>query len=269
MHSSSNVSGLGKRLGTAGILLGILLTGCVSETTGGFNVEASTEQAAAAYVQLAQAHYNAGDIQSARHNLDKARKLDDRHPGIYDLLAMIQQWEGDSDLAQENFQRAIRLDRDDSRVRNNYAALLFSQGLYAQACDELALVTQDIDYPGRAIAFENLGRSALRLERKEQAMQAFTRALQLNPDLYVSALELATLRASNEQWDPAWQLLQQYLQSAQLYNVPYTPQALLTGIQIGDKVGNAALVEDFSLILTTLYQQSPEYAIHAGLTDAN
>ena len=247
-----------------------LLAGCVTTTTGGFNVEASDEEALENYIQLAVAYYDADDMPNARRHLNNALEIDERNSEAYNVLALIFQREGDLELAADNFQRSIRLDRDNSRARNNYAALLFALGDFESAYEQLAIVTEDTMYEGRAMAFENLGRSALSLGRDEDAELAFQRALQLNGNLYVSSVELALLRAKREDWQGARRAFQQYLTTADFFGLPHTPRALLAGITIESRFQNQDLVADFTRILTTLYRDSPEYAaLQQRLSDAN
>lgn len=246
-----------------------LLTSCVTTTTGGFNVDTSTGQAVRDYVQLATAYFDAGDLTGARRHVNNALALDDRHADAYTMLALISQQEGDVDLAEENFRRAIRLDRDNSRARNNYAAMLFGQQRYREAREQLEIVANDTGYDGRALAFENLGRSSERLGRDREAENAFTRALQLNGNLYVSALELSLLRLKRGDERGARESFQRYLTIADFFKIPHTPRALLAGIQIGAYFNEQKMVDDFALILTTLYRESPEYQIYRSLTDAN
>lgn len=252
---------------TAILLVG--LTSCVTTTTGGFNVEPSDERAVQDYVKLAIGYYDAGDLAGARRHINNALALNDRVSSIYNIQALVFQAEGDLDLAEENFQRAINLDRNNSRARNNYAVLLFSQNRYADAYEQLEQVTRDVNYEGRAIAFENLGRAALRIDRPADARAAFQRALQLNSNLYISALELSIMEADNENWDRARQLFQQYMTTVNFYNIPHTPRALLAGIKIEGKFHNAGLVEGFVRILTTLYKDSPEYLMYERLSNVN
>lgn len=246
-----------------------LLTSCVTTTTGGFNVDTSAGQAMQDYVQLALAYYEADDMVGARRHANNALAISDRHADAYNLLALISQREGDLDLAEENFNRAIRLDRTNSRARNNYAAMLFGLQRFEGAYEQLQIVANDIEYDGRAIAFENLGRSAERLGRKREAENAFTRALQLNGNLFVSALELSLLKLDRSDERGARQNFQQYLTIVDFYKIPHTPRALLAGIQIGTQLNEQKMVDDFALILTTLYQESPEYEIYRSLSDAN
>ena len=252
------------------VLLAVMLGACVTTTTGGFNVEPSPEEALTNYLQLAVAYYDADDMANARRHLTNALEIDDRNSEAYHVLALIFQREGDLDIAADNFRRAIRLDRSNSRARNNYAALLFANEEFEDAYEELSVVTNDTMYEGRAIAFENLGRSALRLGRNEEAELAFQRALQLNSNLYVSSVELALLRSQRGDWNGARRAFQQYLTTVEFFSLPHTPRALLAGITIEGQFQNDQLVDDFTRILTTLYQDSPEYAaLQQRLSDAN
>ena len=202
----------------------VVMNACVTTTTGVSNVEPSDEESLENYIQLAVAYFDADDMPNARCHLNNALEIDCRNSEAYNILALVSMREGDLELASENFQRAVRLDQDNARARNNYAALLFSTGDYENAFDELLTVTQNAMYEGRAVAFENLGRSAVSLNRLEEAEVAFT----------------------------------------------HTPRALLAGITIESRFNNQKLVDDFTRILTTLYQDSPEYAeLQQRMTDAN
>ena len=192
----------------------VVMNACVTTTTGVSNVEPSDEESLENYIQLAVAYFDADDMPNARCHLNNALEIDCRNSEAYNILALVSMREGDLELAIENFQRAVRLDQDNARTRNNYAALLFSTGDYENAFDELLTVTQNAMHEGRAVAFENLGRSAVSLNRLEEAEVAFT----------------------------------------------HTPRALLAGITIESRFNNQKLVDNFTRILTTLYQDSPEYA---------
>ena len=126
-------------------------------------VDASEDQAAADYVQLALAYFDNNDMSGARRHANNALDVDDKVSDAYQVLALIAEREGDRDLADSNFRRAISLDRDNSRARNNYAAMLFSQERYRESYEQLEMVASDTSYEGRALAFEGLGRSALRM----------------------------------------------------------------------------------------------------------
>ena len=202
----------------------VVMNACVTTTTGGFNVEASDEETLENHIQLAVAYFNADDMPNARRYLNNALEIDSRNSEANNILALISQREGDLELAIENFQRAVRLDQDNARARNKYIALLFFSGDYENASDELLTVMQDAMHEGRAVAFENVGGSAVSPNRLEEGEVAFT----------------------------------------------HIPRALLAGIIIESRFNNQKLVDDFTRIPTTPYQDSPEYAeLQQRMPDAN
>ncbi len=251
------------------LLLSAMLASCVTTTTGGFLVAASDDQAAADYIQLALAYFETNDMAGARRHANNALNINDRSSDAYMVLAMVARGEGDIDLADSNFRRSINLDRGNSRARNNYAALLFSQERYRDSMQQLERVANDTNYQGRALAFEGLGRGALRLDRQEDARSAFTRALQLNANLYISVLELALIHFEQQDFQLARQTYQSYLTLVEFFNIPHTPRALLAGIQIEGYFQNKELVDNFSLVLSTLYPESSENQTYQRLSDAN
>ncbi|MFM1895603.1 MAG: hypothetical protein RLZZ385_677 [Pseudomonadota bacterium] len=251
-------------------LLAVLsLTACETTTTGGFQSSADQEQALADYIQLAVAYYDADDMAGARRHINNALAIDSRSSGAYNVLALVLQREGDLELADQTFRRAISLDRTNSRARNNYAAFLFSRERYGDAYEQLRLVADDVSYEGRGYAFENLGRSALMLNRKADAELAFERALQLNSNLYLSALELAQLKLEKRDWPAARQAYLQYLTSREFYNVPFTARSLWIGIQLESQFQNTTQVEIYTRILTAMFQDSPEYQMLQDLANGN
>jgi type IV pilus assembly protein PilF len=261
---------MGKRISMVALLLmSTMLSSCVTTTTGGFLVDASEEQAVADYVQLALAYFEADDMAGARRHVSNAMDIDTRSSDAYMVSGMIFQREGDLDLADADFRKSISLDRNNSRARNNYAAMLYSQEQYRDASEQLQEVANDTEYEGRALAFEGLGRSLLKIGRTEEAQAAFLRALQLNGNLYIAALELALIYFEQQEYESARQTYQSYLTTAEFYNIPHTPRALLAGIQIEGHFQNDRLVKDFSLVLSTLYPSSLEYETYQRLTNAN
>lgn len=251
------------------LLVSSMLSSCVTTTTGGFMADASEDRAAEDYIQLALAYFDNNDMPGARRHVNNALDIDERISDAYMVLAMVFQREGDLDLADSNFQRAISLDRDNSRARNNYAALLFSQDRFQESYEQLERVASDTNYEGRSLVFEGLGRSAVRLDRQEDAKVAFQRALQLNDNLFIAPLELALIFFDQQDYLSARQYYQNYLTTIQFLQLPHTPRALLAGIQIEGYFQNDELVENFLLVLSTLYPTSPEYQMFQRLSDAN
>jgi type IV pilus assembly protein PilF len=131
------------------------------------------------------------------------------------------------------------------------------------------MVASDTSYEGRALAFEGLGRSALRMGQLDDARSAFQRALQLDGNLFIAALELSLIEFGQRDYTSARRHYQSYLTIIEFLQLPHTPRALLAGIQIEGYFGNEEFVENFTLVLSTLYPNSPEYQQLLRLSDAN
>ena len=254
------------RQGFALVVLLTSLTACETTVSGSFNNTADQQQALQDYIQLALAYYDANDMAGARRHINNAMAIDDRNADVYNVLALVLQREGDLELADQTFRRAINLNRDNPRVRNNYAAFLFGQMRYADAFNQLQIVADNVEYEGRAIAFENLGRSALMLNRKEDAQRAFERALQINSNLYLSALELTQLRIDNQDWAGARRTFGQYLTTKDFYSIPFNARSLWIGIQLETHFQDRTQLEIYTRLLTTLFRESPEYLLYTNMS---
>lgn len=245
---------------------GWLLSACVTTTTGGFNTVPSPERAERDFIQLAVGYFDAGDMGAARRNVNNALAINSRSSDAYNVLALVLQREGDRDLARKNYERSLSLDSSNSRARNNYAAFLFELQEYERAYQQLVIVSNDTSYEGRALAFENLGLSALRTERPERAEHAFERALQLNRNAFRASLEMAQIRFERGEFAAAMDSYQQFVTSSQFFNVLQTPRSLLLGIQLERRFDNDDEAARYAMQLESQYADSLQYQQYLNLS---
>ena len=104
------------------------------------------------------------------------------------------------------------------------------------------------------MAFENLGRSALILGRLDDAERAFERALQINPNLYVPALELAKLSFDRGDFRTARALYSRFITNKDFYGLPHSPRSLWVGIQIEREFQNDEIVEGYARVFIHFIQ---------------
>jgi type IV pilus assembly protein PilF len=248
------------------LLLSMLLSACVSETTGGFD-RAPPQEALDNYLRLAQGYIEQGDITTARRHLNNAAQIDGNNSDVYGIWGLIYTLEGDLDLADDSFRRAIRLNGDNSQVRNNYAAFLFSNGRYADAYDQLQVVVRDTSYPNRPQGFENMRLSALQLDRVDDAELAFNRALQLNGNRVRSTLELVEINLRRGDVNQAAEYYQCFLTMQQFFNLQQNARSLWIGIQLEEARGGNAQMREYASLLTERFPNSAEYAQYRQLVD--
>ncbi|HWK54767.1 MAG TPA: type IV pilus biogenesis/stability protein PilW [Hyphomicrobiales bacterium] len=247
------------------LLLG-LLQGCVTETTGGFASRADS-QALANYIELAGGYLGEGDLHNARRHLDNADAIDPDNSAVAALWGLVYDREGETALAEQHFRRALQLDVANAQARNNYAAFLFAQARYQEAYAQLQEVVTDTAYPGRAQAYENLGLSALRLQRVVEAEQAFNRALQLNDRQLRASLELTGLNLERGNVLQARQYYRNYLTLLQLDRLEQDARGLWLGIRLENALGNIDNLYAYGARLEAQFGASGEYALYLELLD--
>ena len=246
----------------------LALGGCVTETTGGFNVEVSQQRAFQDYLALARGYLEQGDLANSKRHLNNAAAINRNSADLHGIWGLVYAREGEVELADESFRRSLRADRGNSQTRNNYAAFLYANGRFEDAYRELREVVNDTAYPQRAQAFENLGLAAMRTGRQDEAEVAFTRALQLNGNQVRSLHELVAINLARQNISQADAYYRNYLTIAQFYNLEHSARALWLGIQLAVASGDEAAQQNYAQQLQMRYRSSPEYQLYQEFLEA-
>ena len=236
--------------------LACLLAGCVRTGAGvdPMTTEAGRDTARDAYVQLGIGFLQQGATEKAKEPLRKALELDSSSAEAHAALAVVYQYEMEPELADEHFQKAISLDRDDARLLNNYGGFLFEQKRYQEAYAQYNKASEDTLYGERSRVFENLGLTALQLGKREEAKQYFEKSLRLNNQRAGSLLQMARLSYEDKNYVAARSYYAGYSQQAR-----QTPQSLLLGIRLAKVFEDRDQAASLGLQLKRLYPGTPEY----------
>lgn len=236
----------------ATVLLAVtLLAGCVSSTRDADR--ASMKDALQDHIQLGLGYLGEGNRDSARYHLQKAQEIDNRVPGVHNGLALLYQLEMEHELADEHFRRALSLDSGYSRARNNYGVFLYQQERYEEAYEQFSRAAADTDYRLRPQAFLSTGIVARQLGRQDEAVNAWRRALALNPRLTTPYLELASHYLAQEDYVQARRMLGEYNDRAQP-----SARSLWLGVRIEHTFGNRDARESQAMALQKLFPYSSE-----------
>jgi type IV pilus assembly protein PilF len=237
------------------LLLTAALTGCITQTETVFTEPASPEDALEKRVALARQYIGQGNWDAAKRNLKVASELDDSNPEVFEAFALVYQSTGESELAEENFRRAISLDKKFSRARNNYAAFLYGQERYREAEAQLLEVVKDTLYNARPQAFLNLGLCRLKLFDERGAEEAFLRTLAMQRDNTVALLEVAQLRLDAGDSRNASLYYDKYRELVRQQSA----RALWLGVRLARATGDADALGSYSMALRNRYPESAEY----------
>ena len=114
----------------------------------------------------------------AKRNYDRALELDPNLNGVVGNLGLLAQMEGDLDLAEELFKKAVDQAPDDPEALNNYA-----QSIYAKNRLDEALINfekADALDPGNYTICMNIARSLMKMRRDQDALDMLHQLMQLD-----------------------------------------------------------------------------------------
>ncbi|MFR0674939.1 type IV pilus biogenesis/stability protein PilW [Enterobacterales bacterium AW_CKDN230030176-1A_HGKHYDSX7] len=171
-----------------------LLAGCV--TSGASDPLASREgraQAGRASVQLGLGYLHQGRVQQAKAPLMHALALDPQDADAHAALALVAQAEGDDEAARTHFRTALAKRPHDARICNNFGSFLYARGEFARAEQMFRQAASDTLYPERPQVYGNLGLTALKLGRRDEAHAYLRKAVTLDPQQPRALLALAEL----------------------------------------------------------------------------
>lgn len=245
----------GRALGCLALSLLIGLGGCAAPQQRAGDV-APREDRLRAYLDLANGYLDLGDLNRAKLPLERALEVDSRSWEANAMLGRVYQREGDLDLAEQYFRRAVRFGPDVPRVRNDYGVFLYQQGRYEEAADQLRQAVGDPNNPQRAVAYENLGLASLEAGARTEARNAFSRAVMLDEKMSTSLLELAELAFADAD----------YSQSAAWYQrfrslTRQNARSLWLGVRLARLADDADAEASYALQLRNLFPLSKEYRL--------
>lgn len=195
-----------------------------------------------------------GEPQEARRHLTRAIELNDDSAEAHNALSLLYKYEGDVEREQDHLKKALRADSDYGPARNNYGAFYLAQGDFRRALAQFKKAADITSYSGRGVAYENMGRAYLALEQDNEALDAFNKALRLNPAGLGPLLELAELYLKQGDARAAGRYYDRYAEMVQ----PQSARGLWVGIRITAAREDRDAQASYELALQNLYPDSRE-----------
>lgn len=237
------------------ILSFFVLTSCVT-TRSDSKSNVDKEKALEAHITLGMTYLQKNNRDGALSAFSRANKLDSRSAEAYQGLALVHQLNGERQLAEDNFKKALRgrADFSMSGVRVSYGKFLLEDGRYDEALPFFQKASEDITFPSRPNALYFIGMSALKTGDKVRAAGAFEHALNLNDRLAAASIELAEMRFVEGDYASSKKYLDQFTSNAKP-----TARSLLLGVKIERVFGNKDNEASNALALKNMYPYSKEY----------
>jgi len=229
-----------------------LLAGCVTESTN-TREPAPKSQRLQAHLDLARGYLEQRDFNRALSPLKMALDIDPRSAEANTLMAVLYQSQGEPDLAEEYYRQALRYEPRHAMALNNYGTFLYAQGRFEDALEPLRRLVQDPNYRERAVAYQNLGLTELKVGNTQRAREAFERALSFNTVLPRSGLELADLAYAAGEYRDASRYYDMFRSRAR-----QTPRSLCLGLRLARRAGDEDQRASYEIALKNLYPDSAE-----------
>jgi type IV pilus assembly protein PilF len=221
--------------------------------------QTANEKRAAIRLQLAIGYYQDGKLEIALDEVKQAIAANPEAADAHGVRALIYTGLGEYALADENYQRALRLAPRNPDLANNYGAFLCQQGgkpAAAMAYFESALKNPVYQTPVSALV--NAGNCSLKRRDYAGAERYLLEALRYAPDQAAANAGLARAYYERRDYVRAGFFINRLTEVAKLDNL--SADALWLAMRVQHKLGDRTLAASIAAQLRRRFPGSSEYA---------
>lgn len=218
----------------------LLLTGCISTTTGSLPVEADNADAAVLNYQLGARYYQSRNYELARDRLLLAVELDPKLAIAHSTLALSYEALGNLRLAKESYGNAVRAEPNNFDVQNTYAVFLCNQKDFGAARKHFDKAANHPENDNAYVTLTNAGKCMAQKPDFKSAEAYFRLALDRRANHPEALLQLCVLKYREEDYLGSRAFLQRFLGSSKT-----TAGILYLGAEIEGKLGDERARTEF------------------------
>jgi type IV pilus assembly protein PilF len=230
------------------------LAGCASSAERQAELE-RRQRLADTHTQLGVSYMQRGQLEIAKHNLDKAIETDPDNVQANNMMALLQWRLKNYVEAERHFRKALYDDtgKGNSDGWNNFGVFLCERGQFDTAEQAFQRALADPLYRTPAEANVNAGMCQMRKPSPATAEKYFRAALEHNPKQARALLELARLSFNAGRSLSARAFMQRHFDATE-----DTPDALLLATRIEGALGNRDAEASYALRLRGKFPESTE-----------
>jgi type IV pilus assembly protein PilF len=206
--------------------------------------------------ELATLYYSAGNMSVALEELRLALQADPNYALAYSLLGVVYMELRESQLAQQNFERALRLAPGDPEINHRYGWFLCQSGREAESVRYFQTAIRNPLYPTPWRSSAAAGTCVMRKGMLKEAEEYFVAALRQDPDDLVSLVNLADIRYRKGELEEARRLVARFNRL-----VEPTAESLWLALRIERKLGERTAEAAFANQLRRRFPASREYQL--------
>ena len=239
----------------------IALSGCA--TKGRLDVEKNVvsenvdkselQRRAGIRLQLAVSYYQQGQHKIALDEIRQALAVYPELTDAYVVRGLVFMELGERQLADDNFQYALKLEPAKPETLNTYGWFLCQSGRERQGLQLLDKVIDDVTYATPGLVLNNAGLCSLRLKDSAMAEKYFLRGFKVDPSFPGINANLAKLNYDKGAFVQARFYIQRVLKQE-----VYTADVLWLAIKIERKLGDDSAVSALAAQLKKRHPDSKE-----------
>jgi type IV pilus assembly protein PilF len=215
------------------------------------------------HTELAAAYYQRGNMGVALEELRIAAAADPSYATAHGMFGLVYMELREQQLAEQSFERALRLSPNDGDINHNYGWFLCQTQREAESIKYFLQAIRNPLYATPWRSYTAAGQCTLRTKNTKDAEEFFQRALKMEPDEPGALLPLGHIRYGQGRMEEARRLVARF---NKLVNP--TAESLWLGLRIERKLGARVAEQSYATQLRRRYPGSAEYqALQRGRFD--
>jgi len=206
------------------------------------------------HTELASAYFERGNMGVALEELHIAIAADPNYAQAYSVLGLVHMDLRENTVAQQYFERGLRLAPNDPDINNNYGWFLCQTGREDQSIAYFLAALKNPLYNAPARSYVNAGLCSMKQHKEREAIDYFERALRNSPDNLQALFNLASIQYQRGQLEAARGLIGRFNKL-----VEPTAESLWLALRIERKLGDKAAENTLAVQLRRRFQGSQEY----------
>jgi type IV pilus assembly protein PilF len=206
------------------------------------------------HTELASAYFERGNVGVALEELRIAVEADPTYAPTFNVLGLVHMDLRENAVAQQHFERALRLSPNDPDINNNYGWFLCQSGREEQSIAYFLAALKNPLYNHPARSYVNAGLCAIRKNNERDAFDYFQRALRSEPDNLQALLNLASIQYKRGQLESARGYIGRFNKL-----VEPTAESLWLALRIERKLRDKAAENTLATQLRRRFSGSQEY----------
>jgi type IV pilus assembly protein PilF len=206
------------------------------------------------HTELAALYYSRGNMGVALEELRIATEADQNYAPAHSMFGLVYMDLRENQLADQSFQRALRLSPQDPDINHNYAWFLCQTGKERDATKFFLQALRNPLYQTPWRTYSVAGLCSMRTNNLKEAEDFFQRALRMEPDDPASLLYLGQIRYRQGSMEEARKLVSRYNKL-----VEPSAESLWLALRVERKLGERVAESSFANQLRRRFPQSAEY----------